>query len=635
MKWLCSLIGLMVCSWATGAEERIVEFIAVVELAHSGQIEVTETIVVEAQGKQIQRGIYRDFPTRYQDANGRRVRVSLEVLGVWRNDQPEDWHSETISNGRRIYFGSADRRLQPGRHRYRWRYRTERQVGFFDQYDEIYWNATGHAWAFTIEQAKAVIVLPSPTPVEQLRLAAYTGRQGDRGQAFVVQPAATGRIDFETTAPLPPGEGLTVAVGFPKGLVQTPTPQQQRAHMVADHRISLLGLFGVLMTLAWYLFAWYRVGRDPPAGPVYPRYDPPEAYSPGMLRYLWKMGYDRYCLAAALVSLALQGVIGLEKKSGKYVVSRGSGQSDSPTEQTLVEHLLGKSRNRLELRQSNHSVVRAALKAHERALSLRMEGRYFARNRWWMIPGIALSIGTVGWMIADLGPGHREPGIFLVVFLSIWNAFTIPLLMAAWRSWRDLHGLVSLFGALFQSLFALPFAFASLVMLIALVVLIGWLPGLCLLGLALMNAAFWQWLRAPTVRGRELLDHIAGLQLYLRVAERQEIEQRHADAPPQTFEEFERGLPFAVALDAADTWVGRFAKEIEALASAEAAGSRPWLTGLVGTSGGFEGRSLGADLSAGLAAATAAAATAPGSRSGSSGGGSSGGGGGGGGGGGW
>ena len=52
------------------ADERILSFDSNIVVRQDGSIEVTETIRVRAEGKQIRRGIYRDFPTDYEDKSG-------------------------------------------------------------------------------------------------------------------------------------------------------------------------------------------------------------------------------------------------------------------------------------------------------------------------------------------------------------------------------------------------------------------------------------------------------------------------------------------------------------------------------------------------------------------------------------
>ena len=80
-------------------------------------LDVVETIRVRAEGIQINHGIYRDFPTRYQ-REGRTIRVGFEVQGVTRNGQNEPYATERIDNGVRVRIGDADIIVPPGEHTY-------------------------------------------------------------------------------------------------------------------------------------------------------------------------------------------------------------------------------------------------------------------------------------------------------------------------------------------------------------------------------------------------------------------------------------------------------------------------------------------------------------------------------------
>ena len=62
------------------AEERILSYDSDIDIRADGSLDVTERITVRAEGQQIRRGIYRDFPTRYKDRFGNRVVVDFEVL---------------------------------------------------------------------------------------------------------------------------------------------------------------------------------------------------------------------------------------------------------------------------------------------------------------------------------------------------------------------------------------------------------------------------------------------------------------------------------------------------------------------------------------------------------------------------
>src|SRR5690606_13277632 len=62
--------------------------------------------------------------------------------------------------------------------------------------------------------------------------------------------------------------------------------------------------------------------------------------------------------------------------------------------------------------------------------------------------------------------------------------------------------------------------------------------------------------RAPTTRGRRMLDEIEGLKLYLGVAERDELAKMPGPGEPPRLDtrRYERLLPYAVALDVEDAW---------------------------------------------------------------------------------
>ncbi len=209
-------------------DERILSFHSDATVQADGTLRVEETIRVRARGDRIKRGIYRDFPTLYGASYGPRTVVGFVVLEVRRDAEPEDHHIEKRTNGVRIYLGRADRLLPPGEYTYTLVYRTTRQLGFFESHDELYWNVTGNGWVFPIDQAMATVRLPAGIPPDRIKIEAYTGPQGATGRNYTAELDPEGRAHFRTTAPLAAYEGLTIVVGWPKGYVVQPTPTQEK-----------------------------------------------------------------------------------------------------------------------------------------------------------------------------------------------------------------------------------------------------------------------------------------------------------------------------------------------------------------------------------------------------------------------
>lgn len=609
------LIALLLVLSPALAAERILDFHSDITIDPDGSMVVRETLAVRAEGDNIRRGIYRDFPTRYRDRFGRETVVDFQVLAAARDGAPENWRTEALSNGVRVYLGRGDVFLSPGEYTYTLSYRTDRQLGFFDDHDELYWNVTGNGWDFPIDHASARVTLPGDAPAGEL--IAYTGPQGAQGGDWSARADGAGRAVFETTTSLRPREGLTIVVTWPKGYVREPTGMERVGWFLRDNRGALLGALGLAVVAGFYLVTWSRVGRDPLGGPVIPLYEPPAGISAAGARYLDRMGFDNRTFAAALISLAVKGYLSISEPSRlSYVLERNAGASEaglSRGERALAKKLFDKG-GRVALKKSNHQVVSAAIKALKTALEGEHQKIHFSNNRGYLVPGLALSAAAL--LGAGL-PVAQEPAafLFLTVWLTGWS-FGVFMLVAQ-RVW----------------VMVVAFGFFEVMALGMYVMITSWAVAVLLLGLVGLNILFHHLLKAPTRAGRRLMDRIAGFRMYLSVAEGDRL--RTLEGPERTPELYERYLPYAMALGVEQAWSERFAEVLAGAAAAEHPYRPGWYRGT--NWDGLHAGSFAAGLGAGVASAAASAATAPGSSSGSGGGGggSSGGGGGGGGGGGW
>lgn len=628
------LVALAILAGPARSAERILDFVSDVTVNQDASLSVRETITVNAEGNEIRRGIFRDFPTTYTDRHGVRMRVGFEVIEVKRNGQPENWTLESLSNGKRIRIGNADVFLPNGQHRYEITYRTTRQVGFFDTFDELYWNVTGNDWAFPIDQALVIVRLPPGARIQQH--AAYTGYQGAQGTDFEVVNASGAEYRARITRPLSPGEGFTIAAAWQKGIVTPPTDAEKWQWWIADN----MGLFALLLALmasgSYYLYAWDRVGRDPPAGTIIPLFRPPEGLGPAGARFITKHGLDDRGFAAAMVSLAVKGHLKIRDDGSEFHVTKLKPDAQKAKALTKAERELHRilPDSTLALRQSNHATVRGARAVLERALKEEYEGSVFIRNLKWFWGGAAISFfGLV--VAALLLPAEQGIlALFAVGWSGIWWSVVLTFAWAAIRGVISERGIVKKLTSVFMLMFLIPFVFAGLAGP-AMIFIEGGSPSLYMIVggailMGLMNLLFYHLLRAPTEPGRKLLDQLEGFRMYLTTAEEDRLNVLHP--PERTPELFERYLPYALALDCENQWNAKFATVLAAAAAAGAA-APAWYSGRnwdAGRTGSFTD-SLGSSL----ASSVRSASTAPGKSSGSGGGGSSGGGGGGGGGGGW
>lgn len=217
---ICMCLVVFLCSTAGLAAERIQDFKSAIQINRDATITITETITVRAEGVNIKRGIYRDLPLLQTNAYGTEYAVTVDVQAVRRNGHPEPHFTEIGTQYLRLYIGKKDVFIESGVHVYEITYVVGQQIAFLQQYDELAWNVTGNEWSFPIDLAQAEVKLPSGiAPIQQY---AYTGRQGEAGGGYTVSSNRQGNIVFTSQRQLAKGEGLTIAVAWPKGIVEKP-----------------------------------------------------------------------------------------------------------------------------------------------------------------------------------------------------------------------------------------------------------------------------------------------------------------------------------------------------------------------------------------------------------------------------
>ena len=619
------------------AAERILHFISDVKVETNGELLVTETILVQAEGRDIRRGILRDFPTVYTARDGRRVEVGFDVLSVTRGGNDENYTQERLSNGVRIRIGSADHTLTPGQITYVIRYRTTRQIGFFENFDELYWNATGTGWTFPIDVAEARITLPEPVNFKQS--AFYTGPQGASGKDAIVVEQRPGVIIFRTTRPLPARNGLTVAAAWPKGVVTPPSQAQLARYWLRDNLPLFVGGAGLLLLLGYYVYAWRKVGRDPRGGTIIPLFAPPKDMSAPAVRYVANMEFDDRTFSAGILDLAVHGGAKLVDVGKDMQLKRlGAGTGISRPVAAMSDELF-KSGSTLSLNNTNHKKIGRAKGKLRSELSTLYLGKLFSNNyRWsgigimlWLLMAVVVTVSIFLTYGNDLGGAMLFGTAFAGPALIIMTSFVLGLVFG------QTGFLTFLFGFLFTAAFAiaglaviLGVAYEATHSLLSAYSLAMLLPVLT----APVVAIAFVLLKARTIAGRKVMDEIEGFKQYLGVAEEDRLNYLHP--PEKTPELFERYLPYAVALDVENRWAARFAGVLAAAAAAGAA-TAAWYSGnrdIASDPGAFANR-IGNSLSSTVASASTAPGSSGRGSSGSSGGGSSGGGGGGGGGSGW
>jgi uncharacterized membrane protein YgcG len=560
---LLALLALVLAEPAF-AREEITMFDAHVLVERDGDIVVTETISVTAEGVQIRRGVFRDLP-RYFERDDATSAYDYRVLGVERDGRPEPYEVSTDANAYRIRIGDPEVLLEQGPHSFLIRYEVKNQVRYFEDYDEVYWNATGNYWAFPILRVRAIIELPPGAVITGAR--GYTGALGQAGTAYAHRQRDT-LHSFITTRPLQPREGLTIAVGFEKGLVDPPSAGD-RAALWWDRYGALVILAAGLGGLLVFLFnAFNKVGRDPQKGPVFPRYEPPVGYSPAAVHHIYYRAVAGHrALIATLMHLAVRDRLTIEAPDKKTIVltrrTEGAGATAAPPEDVALENAIFSTGRTKTLGGKYDASFTSAYTTFNAALGRRYGASYFRWNIGYTITAILITLAIIAIAATQV---------------------------TQWTSWHRLGVFV----------------------------------------LVVMNGAFLYFMPSPTQKGQAVRTEIEGFRLYMEKAEKLQLNAVDVgleQPPPMTVERYERFLPYAVALGVEKPWTEHF----ERLIPEEAARYRPnWTTSSSSRPIGALTGALVSTMSSGVSSALPQSSSSSGSGGGGSSGGGGGGGGGGG-----
>lgn len=574
------LIFIPLFSFSAYAQETIKNFDASLSVYPDGHVNIEEKINVTVEHAQINHGIYRDIPTEYTDRMGNRVRIRFSLLSIQRDGVRKPYHIKTMSNGLRIYIGDKDTLVPRGEHTYTLLYSVSRVIGFFETYDELYWNVTGNGWNFPIDHTKVQINFPDEASIQNY--AGYTGPQGAQYKNYRASSHGNYLV-AETTKRLNPYEGFTVAASIPKLIIHPETGFQKKIAFLKDniawlmYGVSSLGLFLFLF------FAWFQWGRDVP-GTIFPRFELLKGLRPDFLRYVYRQDYDIGAFTILFIDAAVKGYIKItDTKTSVQIGWQNLFDPKSSTHQTvqILKTLFGVGGGIL-LPKKTFFGSTSFTEEKRREIAVALQRAKIEHAKY--LSGFGINYFTKNWGIRIIGVAIIALSLLSGYFLS-WN--------------KDQQVMVLIATSITQ---------------------------ICI------SLIFYKPLNKYTDNGQRLRDYADGLKLYLTTAEQARLNKLYPKTiTPEKFEEF---LPYAFALDVEQEWCQRFERLIRSgHATYNTDRSPSWYRGVNNQS--FALSALSSSLGSSLQSTISSASTPPGSKSGSLGGGSSGGGGGGGGGGGW
>lgn len=621
--------------------EQVQSFHSDIRVNADASISVTETIRYDF-GDEHRHGIFRNIPTDYRTDSGSTVRLELQdVTVVDENGAPYRFQSSRSGADRVLKIGDPDAYVT-GAHTYVISYVAPRAVGMFDSYDEIYWNVTGTKWNVPIRKATARVIVPGAANVKEsdLSISCYFGPGGSRSScASESASVSSGEIVGEfLQGSMAEGEGLTVALGFPKGIVAGPTATQDVGSFLKSGYWFLLM---PILVFIWRYRKWSRDGRDPKSpGIITAQYESPDGLSPMQAKYLLSRAFGN-SLSAEIVHLATRGYLRINKVRRESILIQGddyelvrlkpvAGDDLPPHEKYLFEALFAP--DAAAIAQLSESIDSLAQMAGGSKNPLFSTVANIVTTVAQGTKGFKARIGGDTVRLSDLKGSFYKTSDKVMKLADegmIAAGYMPPAKSKFAANARQVN--VRVAGPIIESLF-----FGIMLVLVGVMFLgffidtvfggglyipfvLAWVPSV------VIWAVFRALMPQLTEKGVAAKDLVKGFKLYLSVAEKDRINFHNApEKNPQTFEKF---LPYAMAFGVEKQWAKLFEGMLMPPPS--------WYGDSSLTS--FNAGAFAGSMASFSKMSSSSLSHAPGSRgsSGSHGGGSSGGGGGGGGGGSW
>lgn len=282
----------------------IEEFSSTNTIQANGEVAITETIKVDFDGLQ-KHGIFRTIPVKYKTNKGN---VSIPIRVFWVRDENGlniPYKTSRKGNNVEIKIGDPDKTVS-GKQTYVIHYEASFALTYFKDHDEFYWNVTGDQWPVPIEKASATVTLPESGINDAV---CFIGVLGNKEKCSS-QITSQNESSFASTRSISPGEGVTIAVSFKKGIVAEPTIWQKILKQITDNWIYFLPL----LTLIVMFWVWWKFGRDAREyKTIVPEFAPPENIKPAEMGTLFDGKVDVEDFSTTIIDLAVRGYIKIKE----------------------------------------------------------------------------------------------------------------------------------------------------------------------------------------------------------------------------------------------------------------------------------------------------------------------------------
>jgi len=238
---------------AANQEYVIEDFESQIKLNQDTSLQVTETI--DANFYVSKHGIFRIIPTLYT-YRGKTINSKLKVISVAdESGKGYPYSTSKYSQSVKIKIGDPDKTIT-GKHTYVIKYLVKGVVAQYEDFDEIYWNVTGHEW--DTEILKASVTVESPF-AEISKISCFAGQLNTQEKNCQGKIGSGNLATFSADMPINYNEDFTIVVAMDKNnRLIFPGAIEKIKNFLLDN----WGYLVALIPFSLFFYLWYKKGRD-------------------------------------------------------------------------------------------------------------------------------------------------------------------------------------------------------------------------------------------------------------------------------------------------------------------------------------------------------------------------------------
>jgi len=384
------------------------------------------------------------------------------------------------------------------------KYKVNGGLGFYEDYDELYWNAIFADRDVLVKNAKITVHLPESTTIEKAKM--FIGSSGSKIESNNYRIINDKTIEF-LGENISPYEFLTIAVAWPKGIINKPFL----------NFIQILNWFFLLIAIfiTFFIFIksfrkWNEKGKDPKINKtIIAQYEPPENLAPGLVGILIDQNFDVREVTATLIDLAVRGY--LKIKEGKKKIFSGK---------TYIFEKISTLEQDEKLKSFEQSIIEGVFKGKNIVSSDDLRNKFYR-----FFPDIKKKLNRelseTDYVTGDIQDIRKKYSITYIFILgmSFLGIILGIIISGVWIGYVSIWIILISIGAFISGIIGISFSY--------------YMPALTLKG----AEEKWKWL---------------GFKEYLHTAERFRL-------GVETVETFSKYLPYAVIFGVEKEWANRFA----------------------------------------------------------------------------